>query len=220
MALCIRRSETFHTAQVIETQNVFMFVWYFFSKIENAKTVWMHTTHTTTCVGVVGAGVQPHPQKFWFGKNPGKIIWNQGKICWNFGKICWNLGKICWNFGKMQYVWKHSHNRCVCFDFTKNGSQSESGDVYSFFLDVIFFHIPKILPDHVVVRCSSIRIQIWPHQLGFDTVEAERCVRSWDMRPIWVWKPLPQVWHPWKRGVVTPLSARAIRTWPFSFSVL
>jgi len=40
-----------------------------------------------TSVGGVVQGVQPLPQNFWFGENPGKICGNLGKICENVRKI-------------------------------------------------------------------------------------------------------------------------------------
>jgi len=49
----------------------------------------------------VGGRVQAHPQKFWFGENPGKISENPGKTCGNLGKVCGNLGKVCENLCKI-----------------------------------------------------------------------------------------------------------------------
>ena len=43
----------------------------------------------------------------------------------------------------MWNMWKHSQNRCVCFDFTKMAPEVK---VETLFVDVIFFHMPKILP--------------------------------------------------------------------------
>jgi len=34
-------------------------------------------------------GVQAHPQKFWFGENPGKICGNLDKICESLCKNAW-----------------------------------------------------------------------------------------------------------------------------------
>jgi len=50
--------------------------------------------------------VQPNPQNFWFGENP-------GKICGNFGKMCETVRKIAvcpWILQK----W-HPKSRCRCF---------------------------------------------------------------------------------------------------------
>ena len=44
--------------------------------------------------------MQPHPQKFWFGENPGKIKGYPGKICENLRKIPENLGKLPKNTSK------------------------------------------------------------------------------------------------------------------------
>jgi len=42
----------------------------------------------------VGGGGASKPPKFWFVKNPGKILENLGKISENLGKIHENLGKM------------------------------------------------------------------------------------------------------------------------------
>ena len=59
-------------------------------------------------------GVQAHPQKFWFGENPGKIPRTLGKICENLRKIPKNLGKLLENTSKMA---------TNVFSFEKNGGQ-------------------------------------------------------------------------------------------------
>ena len=64
-------------------------------------------------VGGGGAGVQTHPQKFWFGENPGKFSENPGKISGNLGKICKNLHKF-------HTPWKCKQTWCpTCFDMKK-----------------------------------------------------------------------------------------------------
>ena len=88
-------------------------------------TVWMHTKHTTTCVGVGGAGVQPHPQKFWFGKNHLK----SGQNLWKFGQ-----NVIC--------VKTFAQSLCVLW-FHKKMAPKVKMETFPLFLDVSFFHTPK-----------------------------------------------------------------------------
>jgi len=47
--------------------------------------------------------VQAHPQKFWFGENPGKIRGNLGKICESLREIPENMGK---NNAQHGLIWK------------------------------------------------------------------------------------------------------------------
>jgi len=77
----------------------------------------------TSGVGGWGAGVQTHPQKFWFVENPAKIPENVGKKSENLGKIAENpnkipkhLGKILENLGKMapNVVWLQKMAPKVC----------------------------------------------------------------------------------------------------------
>ena len=66
--------------------------------------------------------------------------------------------------------------------------------------------------------CSSIRLPIWPCQTT--SVNIQRCVRWWLMRPMRAWKPLPQVWHQRVGGVLMEFSARAFLALRFSLAAL
>jgi len=68
-------------------------------------------------------GVQGHPQTFWFGENPGKILENPSKISENFHELPENMSRLPENM-------------------SKNGAQHATpNNMESVFLEVTFFGI-------------------------------------------------------------------------------
>jgi len=79
-------------------------------------------------------GVQAHPQKYWFVKNPGKISKNLGKIPENPGKIPENPGKIPENLGKVPENPAKWHP--ALFDFKKLRTTFAEKHMKTIFLEV------------------------------------------------------------------------------------
>jgi len=70
-----------------------------------------------------GHEVQTHPQKFWFGENPGKMWGNLGKVCVNLGKkwcMCVDFTKMATKMKVKTFFWKSCGNLVVFGQVRRN----------------------------------------------------------------------------------------------------